>query len=78
MEQDTIQINTQDFDPNIDGPNVPRAHNNTAMVSVQEWLTSTEPDLSDASNFQEKTTDRDPPNTTYDNSEESHGLDNFS
>ena len=78
MEQDTIQINTPDFDLDIDGPNIPRAHNNTAVVSVQEWLTSPEPELADATNFQEETTDRDPLDTTYNNLEESHGHDNFS
>ena len=41
-EQDTIQINALDFDPDIDGPNSPRTHNNTAVVSVQEHLTSPE------------------------------------
>ena len=63
-EQDTIQIKTPDFDPDINGPNIPRAHNNTAIVSVQEWVTSPEPELSDATNFQEENTDRDPPDTT--------------
>ena len=28
------QINAPDFDPDIDGPNPPRTHNNTAIVSV--------------------------------------------
>ena len=37
-EQDTVQINAPDFDPDIDGLNIPRAHNNTVVVSVQEWL----------------------------------------
>ena len=66
-----------DFDLDIDGPNFPRAHNNTAVVSVQEQLTSPEPETSDATNFQEENTDRDPPYTTYNNSEESHGYDSF-
>ena len=48
------------------------------VVSVQERLISPEPELSDAKNFQEETTDRDPSNTTYNNSEEPHGHDNFS
>ena len=78
MEWDTIQTNAPYFDPDIDGPNIPRAHNNTVVVSVPEWLTSPEPELSDATNFQEETTDRDPPDTTYNNLEESHGYDNFS
>ena len=77
-EQDTIQINASDFDLDIDGPNIPRAHNNTVVVSVSEQLSSPEPELSDATNFQEETTDRDPPDTTCNNLEESHGHDNFS
>ena len=52
-EQDTIQINAPDFDPDIDGPNPPRICNNTAVVSVQEHLTSPEPEVSDATDFQE-------------------------
>ena len=78
MEQDTIQINALDFDPDIDGPSIPRALNNTVVLSLQEQLISPEPELSDATNFQEETTDRDPPNTAYNDSEESHGHDNFS
>ena len=77
-EQDAIQINAPDFDLDIDGPNIPRAHNNTVVVPVQEWLTTPEPELSDATNFQEETPDRDPPNSTHYNSEESHVHDNFS
>ena len=77
MEQDTIQINAPDFDPDIDGPNPPRTCNNTAIVSVQEHLTSPEPEVSDATDFQEENTCRDSPNVTYNNSEESHGYDNF-
>ena len=50
-EQDTIQINALDFDPDIDGPNSPRTHNNTVIVSVQEHLTSPELEVSDATNF---------------------------
>ena len=65
MKQDTIQINALDFNPDIDGPNIPRDHNNTVVVSVQDQLTSSEPELSDATNFQEETTDRDPLHTTY-------------
>ena len=76
-EQDTIRINVSDFDPDIDRPNPLRTHNNAAVVSVQEHLTSPEPEVSDATNFQEEDTDRDPPDATYNNSEESHGCDNL-
>ena len=77
MEQDMIQINALDFDPDIDRPNPPRTCNNTVVVSVQQHLTSPEPEVSDAANFQEEDTDRDPPNATYNNFEESHGCDDF-
>ena len=77
-EQDTIKINAPDFDPDIDGPNIQRAYNNTVVVSVQEWLASPEPELAYATNFQEETTDRDPLDSMYNNSEESHGHDNYS
>ena len=50
-EQDTIQINALDFDPDIDGPNIPRTYNNTAVVSVKEWLTSPEPEFSRCCKF---------------------------
>ena len=55
-EQDTIQIIALDNDPDIDGPNPPRTHNNTVVVSVQEHLTSSEPEVSNAANFQEEDT----------------------
>ena len=76
-EQDTIQINALGFDLDIDRPNSPRAHNNTAVVSVQEQLASPEPDISDAADFQEENMHRDLPDPTYNNLEESHGYDNF-
>ena len=77
MEEDTIQINVLDFDMDIDGPNPIRTHKNTVVMSVQEHLVSPEPEISDAANFQEEDTDRDPPDVTYNNSEESHGYDDF-
>ena len=77
MEQNTVQINVPDFDLDIDGPNIPRAHNNTAIVSVQEWLTFPEPDSSHATNFKAENTDRDFPDTTYGILQESHSYDDF-
>ena len=66
-KQDTIQINTPEFDLDIDRPNSPRAHNNTAIVSVQEQLASSKPEISDAADFQEENIHRDSPDTTYNN-----------
>ena len=77
MEQDTVQINALDFDPDIDRPNLLRAHNNMTVVSVQEQLTSPEPENSDAADFQEEDTHRDLLDTTYNNLQESHGYDIF-
>ena len=74
MEQDTIQINAPEFGLDIDGPNSSSAHNNTAVVSVQD-LACPEPDISDAADFQEENTHRDLPKTKYNNLEESHGYD---
>ena len=39
-EQDTVQIDAQDVDPNIDGPNPQKVHHDTVVVSVQELFTS--------------------------------------
>ena len=77
-EQDTIEINALDFNLDIDGPNPLKAHNNIPVVSVQEQLTSLELEISDAANYQEEATVRDPPRNMYNYSEESHGYDNFS
>ena len=77
MEQDTVQINAPEIDPDIDRTNSPRTQNNTAVVTVQEQLAFPEPDISDATDFQEENTHRDLPDATYNNSKESHGYDNF-
>ena len=76
-EQDSIQINALDFDSDIDGPNPPRTHNNTAVVSIQEHLNSPEPEVLDAMNSQEEDTNGDPLDIICNNSEESHGYDDF-
>ena len=63
-EQDTIQINALDFDPDIIGPNIPRAHNNTMVVSVQELLTSPKPELAAATKKKLLTGTNSTPHTT--------------
>ena len=77
MEQDTVQINAPDFDPDIDGLNTLSTHNNTVVVSVQGHLNSPEPEVSDAADFQEDDTTRDPPDFTYNNFEVSYGYNDF-
>ena len=46
MEQDTIQINALDFDPDINGPNIPRAHNNTVVVISSRMVNFTQTRIS--------------------------------
>ena len=72
MEQDTVQIDTPDFDPDIDGPNPQRVHYNTVVVSVQELFTSPDPESIDATNIQEEAADSDHFNTGHSNLEDSH------
>ena len=79
MKQDTVQINSPHFDPDTDEPNPPRIHNKTVVVSVQEHLTPSEPEVLDAAEFQaEEDTAEESSDFIYNNSEESHGYDNFS
>ena len=74
MEQHTVQINALD----IDGLNTPRAPNNTVIVSVQEYLTLSEPEVLDATEFQaEDDTARESSDFIYNNSEEYHGYDDL-
>ena len=76
-EQDTVQIDAPNFDPDIDGPDTQWAHYTTAIVSVHELFTSPEPESVDASNTQDKTTDRDQLYTRHPSSEDSHRACNF-
>ena len=77
MEQDTVQIDAPDFDPDIDGPDTQKAHHTTAVVSVHELFTSSEPESIDASNTQEQTTNREQLDTRHYSSEDSHRPSNF-
>ena len=72
MEQDTVQIDTPDFDPDIDRPNLQRVHHNTVVVSVQELFTSPEPESINAINTQEEAADSDQFHTGHSNLEDSH------
>ena len=76
-EQDIVQIDAPDFDPDMDGPNPQRAHNNTAVVSVQELFTSPEPESIDTTNTQEEATDSVQFNTGHSNLEGSHRSGSF-
>ena len=74
MEQDIVQIDSPDFDPDINGPDTQWVHHTTAVVSVHELFTSPEPESVNASNTQEETTDRNQFDTRHSNSEDPLGL----
>ena len=78
MEQDTVQIDTPDFDPDIDRPDPQRVHYNTAVISVQELFTSPKPESIYATNTQEEAADSNQSNTGHSNLEDSHRPDNSS
>ena len=77
-EQDRDQINTTDYDPDIDGPQPPRHRTNTVVVSVQEHFTPSEPEILDAAESQaEDDAARESSDFIYHNSEESNGYEDF-
>ena len=78
MDQDRVQINAPDYDPDIDGPNPPRRHTNTVVVSVHEHFTPSESAILDATESQagDDTADESS-DFVYHNSEESHGYEDF-
>ena len=77
-DQDRVQINTLDYDPDIDGPQHPRRHANTAVVSVQDHFIPSESEISDvAESKAEDHTAEESPDPIYHNSEESHGYEDF-
>ena len=77
MEQDEVQIDAPDFDPDIDRPDTQCVHHTTAVVSVQELLTSPDSESIDASNPEEETADRDQPDTRYPIEEDFNQSHNF-
>ena len=60
-----MQIDTPDFDPDIDRSDQQRAHHNTAVVLVQELFTLPKPESIDATNTQEEAADSDQFNTGH-------------
>ena len=78
MDQDRVQINTPDYDLDIDGPHHPRRHTNTAVVSVQDHFTPSESEISDVAESQaEDHTAEESPDPTHYNSEECRGYEDF-
>ena len=78
MEKDTVQKDALYFDPDIHRPDTQPAYHTTVVVSIHELFTSPKPESADASNTQEKTTDRDQPDSRHSNSEDPYRPHNFS
>ena len=75
MDQDRVQINAPDYDPDIDGPQQPRRHTNTAVVSVQDHFIPSESEILDATESQaEDHTAEESPNPICHNSEKSYDI----
>ena len=70
-EQNNIQIDSPDFDPDIDGPDIQWVLHTTAVVLVYELLTSPDSESVDASN-PEETADRGQLNTRHPIAEDTH------
>ena len=77
MDQNEVQIDALDFDPDIDGPETQWVHHNTVVVSVHELLTSSDAGFLNASNPEEKTTDRDKLDTRDPITEDTHWSHHF-
>ena len=52
MDHNRVQLNTPDYDPDIDGPQLPRSHVNTAVVSVQDHFTLSDSEILDVTESQ--------------------------
>ena len=78
INHDRVQLNAPDYNLDIDGPQPPRRHGNTTVVSVQDHFTQSESEILDVTESQAEhhTTQEsaDPINHNY---EESHGYEDF-
>ena len=75
MDHDRVQLSALDYDPDTDGPQPPRRHVNTAVVSVQDHFTLSESEILDVAESEaEDHTTEESADPIYHNSEESHGM----
>ena len=78
MDQDRVQINAPHYYLDIDRPQPPRRHTNTAVVSVQDHFTPSESEIFDVAESQaEDHITEESTNSIDHNSEESHGHEDF-
>ena len=78
MDHDRVQLNTLDYDLDIDGPQPPRRHVNAAVVSVQDHFTPSESEILDVAESQaEDHSEEESTDPIYRNFEESHGYEDL-
>ena len=77
-DHNRVQLNAPDYNPDIDGPQPPRRHVSTAVMSVQDHFTPSESEILDVVESQaEDHTTEESADPIYHNSEESHGNEGF-
>ena len=77
-DHDRVQLNALNYDPDIDGPQPPRRHVNTAVLSVQDHFTLLESEIFDVTEPQaEDYSAEESPNPIHNNSEVSHGYEDI-
>ena len=73
MDHDRVQLNALDYDPDIDSPQLPTRHVNTAVVSVQDHLTPSDSEILDVAESEaENHSTEESSDPIYNNSEVSH------
>ena len=78
MDHDRVQLNAPDYDPDIDCPQPPRRHVNTAVVSVWDHFTPSESEILDLTELQaDGHTAEESANPRCHNTEESHGYEDL-
>ena len=75
---DRVQLNALDYNPDIDSPQLPRRHANTAEVSVQDHFTPSDSETSDVAESQaEDPSTEEPSNPIPSHSELSNGYEDL-
>ena len=78
MDHDRVQLNALDYDPDIDGPQPPRRHVNTAVVSVQDHFAPSESEILDVTeSLAEDYTTEESTNSIHHSSEVSNGYEDL-
>ena len=74
MDHDRVQLNVLDYDPDIDGPQLPTSHVNTAVVSVWDHLTFSDSQILDVAELEaENHSTEESSNPIYNHFKVSHG-----